>query len=110
MVLYVKTIVIRVIDATTWNVTMYTKRLLLVTAVFALAACGGGGGSSDSTTPEQPSAPSGYNPSLPEQTLTADQLADVSEIVSTSTVTVEGDVKIASDAKDLVVKGNLIIK
>ena len=66
-----------------------------------------GGGSSGSTTPDQPS---GYDPSLPEQTLTADQLADVSEIVSTTTVTVEDDVKIASDAKDLVVKGNLIIK
>lgn len=83
------------------------KRLLLVAAVLGLAACGGGGGSSDTTTPEQPS---GYDPSLSEQTLTADQLADVPEIVATSTVTVEGDVKIASDAKDLVVKGNLIIK
>ncbi len=107
MVLYVKRIVIRVSDETTWNVTMCIKRLLLVTALLGLAACGGGGGSSGSTTPDQPS---GYDPSLPEQTLTADQLADVSEIVSTTTVTVEDDVKIASDAKDLVVKGNLIIK
>lgn len=90
---------------TTWNVTMHVKTYPFIATFFLLTACGGG--SSGTTTSDQPS---GYDPSLPEQTLTAEQLTNVQEIISTSTVTIKSDVKIASNAKDLVVKGNLVIK
>lgn len=86
---------------------MQTRNLLFLFSLIGLVACGGGGGDS-AGNPQTPSAPGGYDPTLAEQTITPEELAVVNEIVDTSTVTVEGDVAIAS--QDLVVKGNLIIK
>ena len=77
------------------------NKFLLALSGALLVACGGGG--SDSAD-----KPSGYDPSLPEQTITAEELQNVSEIKSTSKVTVNGDVALL-DSQNLIINGDLTI-